>query len=121
MIDTNTFAGTIPSLWAAFASGLSILSLCASPLHDSLLSRYMHARVVLTSRTGTLVLTLGFCPLQGWLPNWSRPCTLMGFVVATKSALRPRATLASGLSRSLPRKRGALRPSGLSAMSGRHA
>jgi len=31
----------------------------------------------------------GFCPLSGWLPNWSRPCTLIDFVVATKSALRP--------------------------------
>ena len=29
----------------------------------------------------------GFCPLPGWLPNWSRPYPLMGFVVVTESAL----------------------------------
>jgi len=33
----------------------------------------------------------GFCLLPRWLPNWSRPCTLMGFVVATEGTLRPRA------------------------------
>ena len=33
----------------------------------------------------------GFCPLPGWLPNCSRPCTLLGFMVTTESALRPRA------------------------------
>jgi len=32
----------------------------------------------------------GFCPLPEWLPNWSRPCTLMGFMVATEGALRLR-------------------------------
>jgi len=32
----------------------------------------------------------GFCSLPGWLPNWSRAYTHMGFVVVTKSALRPR-------------------------------
>ena len=35
----------------------------------------------------------GFCQLPGWLPNWSRPCTIMGFEVATESALRPRVYL----------------------------
>ena len=33
----------------------------------------------------------GFCPLPEWLPNWSRPCTLIGFVVATKGMLRTQA------------------------------
>ena len=46
---------------------------------------YLYA--LLTSHADTLVPTLGFCPLPGWLPNWSRPCTLMGFMVATESAL----------------------------------
>ena len=45
----------------------------------------MCARVVLTSRAGTLVQTLGFYPIG------VRTCTLMGFVIATESALRPRA------------------------------
>ena len=40
----------------------------------------------------------GFCPLPKWLPNWSRPYTLTGFVVATESVLRLRAyTQPSGL------------------------
>ena len=44
----------------------------------------------------------GFCPLPKWLPNWSRPCILMGFVVATESALRPRAYFSPyGLTHSL--------------------
>ena len=52
----------------------------------------MYARVILTSCAGTLALTLGFCPLSGLLPNG---CTLMGFMVATESALRPRAYFSS--------------------------
>ena len=51
----------------------------------------MYARVALTSRAGTLVLTLSFCPTLGLATQWFQACTLMGFVVATESALRPRA------------------------------
>ena len=51
----------------------------------------MYARVVLTPRAGTLVKTLGFCPLSRWLPNRFKALYPYGFVVATESALRPRA------------------------------
>ena len=40
----------------------------------------------------------GFCPLSGWLPNWFQACTLMGFMVAIESALRPQAYFGPGLS-----------------------
>jgi len=50
----------------------------------------MYACVVLTSRARTLVLTLGFYQLSGWLPNSSRLVPFMGFVVVTESTLRPR-------------------------------
>ena len=33
----------------------------------------------------------GFLPTPVWLSNWLYACTLTGFVVATESALRPRA------------------------------
>ena len=78
VIDTNTSAGTIPGLRSA--SGLSLPNLRAvfslrafstQPpgfiTHSSLdiIMLFMHVRVVLTSHAGTLVLTLGFCPLPG--------------------------------------------------------
>ena len=50
----------------------------------------MYAHVVLTSRAGTLVPTLGFCPL-GMAIQWFQAYTHTGFVVATGSALKPRA------------------------------
>jgi len=42
-----------------------------------------------TNRVGTLVQSESFCQLPGWLPNRNWPCTLIGFVVTTGSALRP--------------------------------
>ena len=51
----------------------------------------MHDCVVLTSHAGAYVPTLGFCPLPCYRPNWSRPCTLMGFMIATESTPRSRA------------------------------
>jgi len=36
----------------------------------------MYTHVVLTSRAGTLVPTLGFCSLLGWLPNSFGPIPL---------------------------------------------
>jgi len=44
----------------------------------------------------------GFFPLSGWLPNWSRLCILMDFVVATENAFRSRAYFSPyGLTHSL--------------------
>ena len=50
----------------------------------------MHDRVVLTSRAGTLVQTLGSAHSWDGYPISFRPCTLMGFVVTNESALRTR-------------------------------
>ena len=68
----------------------SLLSLQASLLYGRLdtLSIY-HACVVLTLQV--LLYNFGFLPTPVWLSNWLYACTLTGFVVATKSALRPRA------------------------------
>ena len=45
-------------------------SLWASHTIDYLLPVYMLDCVVLTFHAGIPVLTLGFCPLSGYLPNW---------------------------------------------------
>ena len=51
-----------------------------------------------TNCAGTLVQSLGFCPPQDGYPIGFRPCTLMRFMVATESVLRPLVTLAFGFS-----------------------
>jgi len=81
----------------AFFGPGSLLNFQASLLH----SRLRYYNDIACSRgtniTGTLALTLSFYLLPGWLPNWFQASTLMGFVVAAKSAPGPERTSASGL------------------------
>jgi len=83
----------------ALVSG-SLLSFQASLLHGSLrLSHvFMYAHVVLTSRAGTLVPTLDFCLLSGWLPNGSRPAPLRVSWYLPRVRLDPKRTSAFVLS-----------------------
>ena len=84
-------------LWALYlASGPyqpagSTLSLLALSLHGSLIIIiYIYVHMCGTNSTGTLVPTLGSAQSRNGYPIGYRPCTLMGFVVATESVLRPR-------------------------------
>jgi len=70
-------------------TGIICCILCSNACNSVYNMIFVHV-MILTMQVPMYSLR-GFCPLPGWLPNWSKPCTLVSFVVATEGALRSRA------------------------------